>query len=53
MFPKSVSPGHSYSVVWDNTGDRARMSGVDILRSGLPVSCPGGASEMLILHRED
>lgn len=50
---KSVSPGHSYSVIWDSAGDRARMSGADIMRWGIPVRAAPGSSEMLILRRED
>ena len=53
VFPKSVRPGHSYSVVWDSTGERALMSGLDIMRWGVPVRADPGASEMLIIKTEN
>ena len=53
VFPKSVGAGHVYTVTWDNSGERVRMSGLDMMRNGIPVSVSGGMSELILLRRED
>lgn len=50
--PKGVRPGKRYAVTFDNTGDRAVVPGIEMLRDGLFVRIPSALSSELIVYSE-
>ncbi|MBQ7153368.1 MAG: alpha-galactosidase [Clostridia bacterium] len=53
VYPRGISEGMNYRVIWDNSGASVTMSGADILRKGISVTIPAGlSSELLLLSAE-
>ncbi|NLZ36861.1 MAG: alpha-galactosidase [Clostridiales bacterium] len=54
IYPHFIRPNRSYSVTYDSTGDRLRLTGQEIMQNGILCRIESGfGSELILIRRDD